>query len=63
MKLPLTLPSDVANYVNSNRGQQSVQAYIIAHLRANMALPPLGSYNEKDKQPTRAEQLYTQKLI
>ena len=55
MKLPLTLPSDVVNHINSQRGTQSVQAYIISQLRANITLNPLGVTNEKDKQPTRVK--------
>ena len=55
MKLPLTLPSDVVNHINSQRGTQSVQAYIISQLRANITLNPLVVNNEKDKQPTRVK--------
>ena len=57
MKLPLTLPSDVVNHINSQRGTQSVQAYIISQLRANITLNPLGVNNEKDKdkQSTRVK--------
>ena len=52
MKIPLTIPSQLAEVINAERGDKSVQVYILSILKHYFSLEE--NKNDKDKLTIRA---------
>ena len=53
MRIPITIPSQLAEVINAERGDKSVQAYILSLLKQHY-FPLEENKNDKDKLTIRA---------